>query len=279
MHEGSFQVTKENAISLEVFVFIMVCLISFEEQKRDSVSKLFRSKLNENEAVHQFSEILRVFPDGLLIFNKRLEAKFINETSLKIFGTSKKDLLFDFSHIKARNTDDFILDLLKGQVYEKNSVIKFLAITDINDDLYQWTITKVRWEQEDCCLAVLRDVTNIITLERISAENKGKAAVTRSVSHELRTPVNGIILIVNKLMTKVPEKYNKMLFCIKICANLLEFKISDIIDYSGLTSGQFIINNTKCNLKKYLSECVDLIKVQAKYKGLNILCKIDQLIP
>ncbi|OMJ95618.1 hypothetical protein SteCoe_858 [Stentor coeruleus] len=272
----------------EMAIFTLALVFCFETQKRNCIHKLNCSKLLQQEALHQFSEIFRVFPDGLIIFNTNFETKFQNETSVKILGDNKENLHLILSEIKIKDSGNLISDLIKEQLFNKefisnegfrNDNIKLLGTTEIHNFVYQWTIKHVRWEHEDCCMAILKDVTNIFALERSAAENKGKAAVMRSVSHELRTPVNGITLMVDKLLTKIPERYHKKLSHIKICANLLKFQISDIIDYTKLTSGNFIINSSKCQIKKHLQECLDYIKVQALYKGVEILSKIDELIP
>ncbi|OMJ83825.1 hypothetical protein SteCoe_15184 [Stentor coeruleus] len=287
-HDLTIIFSNELVTAFEMAIFTLVLVFSFEMQKRNCIQKLNCSKILQQEALHQFSEIFRVFPDGLIIFNKSFELKFQNETSFKIFGENKGDLHLILSEIKNKDSDNFISDLIKKEFFHKeftsnegfkNADIKVLGVTEIKNSVYQWTIKHVRWEHEDCCMAILKDVTNIFALERKEAENKGKAAVMRSVSHELRTPVNGITLIVDKLLTKVPNRYHKKLSYIKICANLLKFQISDIIDYTKLATGNFIINSTKCQIKKHLQECVDYVKVQALYKGIDIISKIDELIP
>lgn len=287
-HDLTIISLEELVTAFGIGFFTLALVFSFEMQKRNCIQKLNCSKLLQQEALHQFSEIFRVFPDGLIIFNKNFETKFQNETSVKILGENKGKLDLILSKIKAKDSENLILDLIKEQFLHKettsndgfrNGDIKLLGITEIKSLVYQWTIKHARWEHEDCCIAILKDVTNIFALERSEAENKGKAEVMKSVSHELRTPVNGITLMVDKLLTKVPDRYHKKLSYIKICASLLKFQISDIIDYTKLTTGNFIINSTKCQIKKHLQECIEYVKVQALYKGIEIISKIDKLIP
>lgn len=272
-------VSKNFTSPLGIQIFVVVLWVTFESQKRTWLGKLFSSRQNEKEVLHQFSDILRVFPDGLMIVNKNFEVKFMNETFSRVLGDNKDSLCKALGEAKLVDSDTSILELVKTNGFLSNIVIKSLGITNIGALIYEWTITQVRWEEEDCCMLILKDVTKILSLERSAAENKTKASIIRSVSHELRTPVNAIILILEKLLKKIPQKFTKKLSYIKVCAHLLNFQINDILDYTKLISDHFILNNTKCDIKKSLKECVDFIKVQAKYKGIEIISKIDHLIP
>ena len=128
-------------------------------------------------------------------------------------------------------------------------------------------------------MIVIKDVTSILKIERITSENIAKNALIRSVSHELRTPVNGIMLLVESLMQDVNHLYKERLLNIKTCAELLNFQISDILDYSNLVSKTFNLNKSHCNLKTYLKESIEVVKYQGRAKGINIVAKIDELIP
>ena len=128
-------------------------------------------------------------------------------------------------------------------------------------------------------MIIVKDITSILKLDRITSENKAKSALIRSVSHELRTPVNGIMLLVDSLLQDINESCKERLLNIKTCAELLKFQISDILDYSDLDSNTFQLNKSYCNLKTCLKESVNLFEVQAKLKGLDIRARIDPLIP
>ncbi|OMJ83824.1 hypothetical protein SteCoe_15183 [Stentor coeruleus] len=272
-------ISKNFTSPLGFQIFVVVLWVTFESQKRTWLIKLFSSRQNEKEALHQFSEILRVFPDGLMIINQSFDIKFINETASRVLGDNKESLNKALGEAKLVDCDTSILELVKTNGFLSNAVIKSLGITNVGTLLYEWTITQVKWEDEDSCMIIIKDVTKMLILERSAAENKTKASIIRSVSHELRTPVNAIILMLEKLLKKSSPKLTKKLSCIKVCAHLLKFQINDILDYTKLISNHFILNNIKCDIKSSLKECVEFIKVQAKYKGIQIISKIDHLIP
>ena len=128
-------------------------------------------------------------------------------------------------------------------------------------------------------MIIVKDITSILKLDRITSENKAKSALIRSVSHELRTPVNGIMLLVDSLLQDINESCKERLYNLKTCAELLKFQISDILDYSDLDSNMFHLNKSNCNLKTCLEETIRLFKLQANLKGLEIRISIDSMIP
>ncbi|OMJ74232.1 hypothetical protein SteCoe_26893 [Stentor coeruleus] len=277
--DANLIVSKNFTSPIGIQVFIVILWVTFESQNKAWLGKLFYSRDNEKEIRHQFSEILRVFPDGLLIVNCNFDVKFMNESTKHIFGKSNSGLMNELLEIKLVDSEVSIVEMIKNNGFQINTVIKSLGITNINNLIYEWTITQVKWEEENCCMIILKDVTKILSLERSASENKTKAYIIKSVSHDLRTPVNAIMLLIEKLLIKFPIKYNKKLAYIKICANLLKFQINDILDYTKIISDQFILNYTKCDIKKYLKECSEFVTVQAAYKGIKIINKIDNLIP
>ena len=93
-------------------------------------------------------------------------------------------------------------------------------------------------------MIIVKDITSILKLDRITSENKAKSALIRSVSHELRTPVNGIMLLIDSLLQDINESCKERLLNIKSCAELLKFQISDILDYSDLDSNTFQLNKS-----------------------------------
>ena len=152
-------------------------------------------------------------------------------------------------------------------------------MASINDSLYEWTAKIVNWEDELCYMITVKDVTKILIFERMESENRSKTELIRSVSHELRTPINAILLIVEDLLISIQDTSREKLSMLATCVELLNYQISDILDYSELVSGNFTINSTHCNLKVALEKCARLINVQTLHKGLDLITKIDESIP
>ncbi|OMJ83817.1 hypothetical protein SteCoe_15169 [Stentor coeruleus] len=270
---------NKNSINLIGSLFVIALWYVFEADKRKKIKDTYNFKLKARSAHKQLSDLLRVFPDGLIIVNKQNELKFINETLCKILEADCHSIMLRLKTIFTQGSSIDILSLIESLDQTKPARALSLGITDISHVLYEWSANTIEWSNEKCFLITVKDVTTILSIERIESENKSKTALIRSVSHELRTPINGINMILDELFSQSFNEIYEKLSHIKICTGLLNFQIGDILDYSEMSSGNFQVHETECNLKNYLKECADLISVQAKYKGLSLVCKIDELIP
>lgn len=270
---------NKNIVTLIGSLIVVTLWYVFEADKRKKLKDTYIFKLKAKSAHKQLSDLLRVFPDGLIIISKKNELKFINETLCKILEADCHNILPRLKNIFAQGSSIDILSLIENLDQAKPTRALSLGITNISQALYEWSANTIEWSNEKCFLITVKDVTTILSIERIESENKSKTALIRSVSHELRTPINGINMILDELSCQCFNDISEKLSHIKICTGLLNFQIGDILDYSEMSSGNFQIHEINCNLKNYLQECADLISVQAKYKGLSLVCKIDDLIP
>lgn len=115
---------------------------------------------------------------------------------------------------------------------------------------------------------------------RAEASNEAKTNFLANMSHELRTPLNAI-LGVTELMrhSKLGEEAEGNLDIISHATeNLLQI-INDILDFSRLEAGKLRINKTYFDLRKILSDILDLFSPQAKYKGLFLHLIIEDKVP
>ncbi|OMJ77847.1 hypothetical protein SteCoe_22481 [Stentor coeruleus] len=281
--DDKFQQIKEfenkSIVTLIGSLIVVTLWCVFESDKRKKLKDTYIFKLKAKSAHKQLSDLLRVFPDGLIIMSKKNELKFINETLCKILESDCSSILPRLKKIFTQGSSIDILTLIENLDQTKTTRALSLGITNISQSLYEWSANTIEWSNEKCFLITVKDVTTILSIERIESENKSKTALIRSVSHELRTPINGINMILDELFSQSLSNITEKLSHIKICTGLLNFQIGDILDYSEMSSGNFQIHETDCNLKSYLQECANLISVQAKYKGLSLICKIDELIP
>lgn len=275
--ETSSNINNPVAIGMSTVIFTM--WIMFEDNKRKYLLEKFNAKkviINSNT---QITELLRLFNDGLLITNKDFEMKYTNETLIQILQVDALSLMEKIKSLCLKDSNSKLVDKLKALRSEDNGTSISIGLTNLENRVYEWTAKFISWEGEICYMISAKDVTNAIYIERVSLENKAKNELMRSVSHELRTPINGITLLVDEISKEIPPEYREKLSLITTCAEILNFQISDILDYSELVSGKFELNNSLCDIKKTLIKCVSLFKVQAMHKGLDLRCKIDYLIP
>ncbi|OMJ77845.1 hypothetical protein SteCoe_22479 [Stentor coeruleus] len=259
--------------------FTTVLWASYEYDKRIKLRERFLSKESMIYANKQLTELLKALPDGFFILNNNKEIKYSNDMMNNIFKT---DNIFEMSlikNLKFVNCQETISEKLQNLDYDNLLSHTSLGFTDIENSRYEWLAKRIEWGNEKSCIVIIKDVTSVLSLERIAGENKAKSSLIKSVSHELRTPVNGINLIIDEIYPLLTSDLGEKLKHIKICTSLLNFQIADILDFSELATDNFQLNFTFCDLKDALKECAKFISVQVRHKGLELYSKIDSLIP
>jgi CheY-like chemotaxis protein len=100
------------------------------------------------------------------------------------------------------------------------------------------------------------------------------------MSHELRTPINGIIGIAHLLAkTKLSEEQKEMISLLEISSNSLLGVINDILDLSKIEAGKFKITRTEIDLPRLCNAVVNLLRIRAKEKNLELITELDPNLP
>lgn len=213
-----------------------------------------------------FEQIVEM-PSALL-YKKGLE-------SLQGPQTSKLSLNQLRSHI--RNREAFSLDLI---IYKASAVpiwVQISAKPILNEKgaLSHW-------------IGVMRDISEQKDYERLllkarnaaDAATKAKSSFLANMSHEIRTPLNGIVGFSSLLKdTPLNELQQQYLSTINESAdNLIEI-INDILDFSKIEAGKLELESQKVNLTELLRKILEIVKLQAHQKGLELLLDISADTP
>jgi signal transduction histidine kinase len=101
-----------------------------------------------------------------------------------------------------------------------------------------------------------------------------------NMSHEIRTPINGIIGITHLLeKTALTEEQKELVGLLEISSASLLGVINDILDLSKIEAGKFKINRTETNLVGTCNAVVNLLKLRAKEKNLDLIVDFDSELP
>jgi signal transduction histidine kinase len=101
-----------------------------------------------------------------------------------------------------------------------------------------------------------------------------------NMSHEIRTPINGIIGITNLLEnTELTEEQREMVELLEISSNSLLGVINDILDISKIEAGKFKINRAPTDLVMICHAVVNLLRIRAKEKNLELITQLDENLP
>ncbi|WP_432712485.1 response regulator [Pedobacter sp.] len=101
-----------------------------------------------------------------------------------------------------------------------------------------------------------------------------------NMSHEIRTPINGIIGIATLLsQTELTKEQREMISLLEVSSQSLLGVINDILDLSKIEAGKFTITRAETNVVKNCLSVVNLLKIRAREKGINLVTEFDEHLP
>ncbi|KAL4461902.1 hypothetical protein ABPG72_001603 [Tetrahymena utriculariae] len=136
---------------------------------------------------------------------------------------------------------------------------------------------------EQLIFMIIEDQSQAQKVKRLEDQNEYKMRMLASVSHELRTPLNcsiSMLQIMREELLRMDQKdmikdnLDPALYSSKILLNL----INDILDFAQLEAGKFKITRQNFSLRKILQECLILISIQSRMKGIKLCLQIGSSI-
>jgi PAS domain S-box-containing protein len=238
--------------------------------------------------------ILQSLSEGICVVDAERKITFANPAAALLFGCEPSELLeknYDlafFHQDKTLSAEDLAVcpiqfALTVGATSHINTETFFRA--DGEDFLVEYVCAPI-FEDVEITGAVVtfqditerRDIEAIISQARESALEtaRTKAVFLANMSHEIRTPLSGIVGTANLLLdTHLTDEQRQYLQILQKSVGLLMETVNDILDFSKIEAGKFALETIDFNLRETVEESINLFKVPAVKKKLNLSFTVE----
>ncbi len=134
-----------------------------------------------------------------------------------------------------------------------------------------------------------KDIQNIVakqtatflkSKEEAEESNQFKSLFLANMSHEIRTPIGGILSMSEILLsTELGIQQKEYAQNIFKSSNYLLNAVNDILDFTSISDGKLLLEESSCNLKSLIKETCLIFYDKANKQNLDLNLNIDPSIP
>lgn len=245
------------------------------------------------ESKEYLNKIINTIGDPLFVKDRQHRFVLVNDAGCRLLGISRED------HLYKTVRDISPLEVLADGSWQRDEQVFETGEEVANEELIRYPSGETRTilvkktlytdaNGNQFLVGVARDITDRKLAEgelrkaKEDAESatKAKSEFLANMSHELRTPMNAVIgltgLLLDETLTPVQKEYVET-----ICESgeaLLEV-INNILDLSKIEAGMIDLEYRPFNLRTCVGEALELVKLSASKKKLDIELNLDESTP
>jgi signal transduction histidine kinase/ActR/RegA family two-component response regulator len=156
--------------------------------------------------------------------------------------------------------------------------------------LYDWHDVVVREPMRGRLMrhSIARDITEeaLAASQREEARrraeeaSRAKSRLLATVSHEIRTPLSGILGMSRLLAeTRLSSEQENYLAGMQQSGHALVQLVEDLIDFSSLSAGRFLLHPSPQDLRQVIENVVEMLSPRAHEKGIEIGATVAADVP
>ncbi|MBN2656237.1 MAG: PAS domain S-box protein [Spirochaetales bacterium] len=226
----------------------------------------------------QFSDVNKAFTEALGYSREELVGR--SSVDLNIFAEADKQKQIgeelaakgriDNIALKVRTKSGELLDgLFSGELIESQGKQYFLTV------MVDFTDRKKAEEELRQAYEKAEDLAR-----EADKANRAKSLFLANMSHEIRTPMNGIIGMTDLLLdTDLSGKQKHFAQTVRSSGESLLGLLNDILDYSKIEAEKLELEIIDFNLQELLDTLFTAMDVQARDKGLELICAVQPDVP
>ena len=268
-----------------------------------SVVMLIRTYYAIDELGTRFNAILETVPQAIVFADDAGKRAWVNAKAASLLAIPKQN---NAPHIVAAAMQKLRTSAVnKGEIMQQslqlfskpdqvvrdwkwifmNPVLKVLSVDSsptVSENVKGrlWVFTDITSEYE------AQDQLRLLNIElaekrKIAEEqSEAKSSFLANMSHEIRTPLNGIIGMTSLLTeTTLSGEQRDNTETIRTSGETLLSLINDILDFSKIEANKIELESLPFSIQEVLDNCIQLLSVKVREKGLNVGYKIDENVP
>jgi len=233
----------------------------------------------EGELYHQ---LLETAPDAIIVVGEDARIELVNVQAEKLFGYDRSELLgralemivpsrFHGSH-SGHVAGFFALPTTR----QMGSGVELFGVRKDGSELpIEVSLSPLRTKSRVLVSAAIRDITDRKRMEHeAEAGSAAKSEFLASMSHELRTPLNAVLgfaqLLQRDKREPLSERHRERVAQILKGGEHLLRLIDDVLDLSGIESGNVAISSEPLSASTLLLEVITSLEPTATRSGIRL---------